>query len=79
MCLGDLAFFSARGSFCNSGGFGPASCFHTFSGRSTSGFLGLTQRPLHRRVRVRGLCSLGCLACCRIRRIGSRLSLGLGQ
>ncbi len=79
MGLGDLTLFPAGGSFSHGSGFGPAGSLYTLGGCGTSCIFSLTQRPLHGRVRVLPLCSLGCLASCRVRSRSRSLSLSLGQ
>jgi hypothetical protein len=62
----DFAFFAARGSLGNSGGFGTAGGFDTLGCGCAGGFFGLTQRTAHGGVFVFSLmssCGLGCVAC----------------
>jgi hypothetical protein len=80
--FGDFAFFAARGSLGNGGGFGSACGFDPFGGGGAGGFFGLPQSTAHGGILVFCLmssCGLRCVTCGGLRCWGGGFGLGLGE
>jgi hypothetical protein len=80
--FGDLALFTACGSFGYGCCFGAACGFNTFSGGGASGFFRLEQSAAHGGVGIFGLMGaggFGCLTRGRLSSSRSRLGFGLGE